>query len=254
MHLAENRSVRLFVALAGFLFVDALIAEFVGVKIFSLEQTLGAGDFNWHIFGIQGTLTFTSGVLFWPLVFVLTDLVNEYYGLKGVRLISWLAVIFISWAFIAAYVAISLAPAPFWIESNAALGVPDIQHAYAQIFGQGMWTIVGSLLAFLVGQLVDVTVFHRIRRMTGEKYMWLRATASTAVSQLFDSFIVLYVAFVLGPQHWPVPQFLAVGTVNYAYKMLAAVAMIPVLYIVHGLVRRYLGHAEVERLRAEAAR
>ncbi|MEP7313603.1 MAG: VUT family protein, partial [Pseudomonadota bacterium] len=66
MHLAENRSVRLFVALAGFLFIDALIAEFVGVKIFSLEQTLGTGDFNWHIFGIQGTLTFTSGVLFWP--------------------------------------------------------------------------------------------------------------------------------------------------------------------------------------------
>jgi len=171
-----------------------------------------------------------------------------------VRLISWLAVIFISWAFLAAYIAISLSPAPFWIESNAALGVPDIQHAYAQIFGQGMWTIVGSLIAFLVGQLVDVTIFHRIRRVTGEKYMWLRATGSTAVSQLFDSFIVLYVAFVLGPQHWPVPQFLAVGTVNYTYKMLAAVAMIPVLYLVHVCVRRYLGHDEVERLRAEAAR
>ena len=254
MHLAENRSVRLFVALAGFLFIDALIAEFVGVKIFSLEHTLGANDFHWQIFGIQGTLTFTSGVLFWPFVFVLTDLVNEYYGLKGVRLISWLAVIFISWAFLAAYIAISLSPAPFWIESNAALGVPDIQHAYAQIFGQGMWTIVGSLIAFLVGQLVDVTIFHRIRRVTGERYMWLRATGSTAVSQLFDSFIVLYVAFVLGPQHWPVPQFLAVGTLNYTYKMLAAVAMIPVLYLVHVCVRRYLGHDEIERLRAEAAR
>lgn len=254
MHLAENRSVRLFIALAGFLFIDALIAEFVGVKIFSLEHTLGVGDFNWQLFGISGTLTFTSGVLFWPLVFVLTDLVNEYYGLKGVRLISWLAVIFISWAFFAAYIAISLAPAPFWIQSNAALGVPDVQNAYAQIFGQGMWTIVGSLLAFLVGQLVDVTVFHRIRRATGEKYMWLRATGSTVISQLFDSFIVLYVAFVLGPQHWPVSQFLAVGTVNYLYKMIAAVAMIPVLYLVHGVVDRYLGHKEVERLRAEAAR
>jgi len=82
----------------------------------------------------------------------------------------------------------------------------------------------------------------------------LRATGSTAVSQLFDSFIVLYVAFVLGPQHWPVPQFLAVGTVNYAYKMLAAVAMIPVLYLVHALVRRYLGAARVEQMRNEAAR
>jgi uncharacterized integral membrane protein (TIGR00697 family) len=131
--------------------------------------------------------------------------------------------------------------------------VPDIQKAYALIFGQGMWTIVGSIIAFLVGQLVDVMIFHRIRRLTGERWMWLRATGSTVISQLFDSFIVLYIAFVLGPQHWPVSQFLAVGTVNYLYKMLAAVAMIPVLYLVHLGVRRYLGREETERLRNEAA-
>jgi hypothetical protein len=254
MHLADNRSVRLFVALAGFFVTDALIAEFVGVKIFSLEATLGLPDYNWSLFGISGTLTFTSGVLYWPFVFILTDLINEYYGLRGVRLVSWLAVLFISWAFIAAYLAIGLAPAPFWVQSNAQLGVPDIQHAYAQIFGQGMWTIGGSLTAFLVGQLVDVTVFRRIRRVTGERLLWLRATGSTAVSQLFDSFLVLYIAFVIGPQHWPVPQFLAVGTVNYLYKMLAAVVTIPLLYLVHVGVRRYLGREEIERLREEAAR
>jgi hypothetical protein len=117
-----------------------------------------------------------------------------------------------------------------------------------------MWTIVGSVTAFLVGQLVDVTIFHRIRAVTGERWMWLRATGSTAISQLFDSFIVLYIAFVIGPQHWPVSQFLAVGTVNYLYKMLAAVAMIPLLYLVHVLVDRYLGHERTEQLRDEAAR
>jgi uncharacterized integral membrane protein (TIGR00697 family) len=254
MHLAENRSVRLFIALACFFVTDALLAEFVGVKIFSLERTLGMSDVHWSLFGISGTLNFTSGVLYWPIVFILTDIINEYYGLKGVRFVSWLAVAFISWAFIAAYIAISLAPAPFWIESNAQLGVPDIQHAYAQIFGQGMWTIGGSLIAFLVGQLVDVAVFHRIRDATGERWLWLRATGSTAVSQLFDSFLVLYVAFVLGPQHWPTSQFLAVGTVNYLYKMLAALMTIPLLYVAHGLIRRYLGRAEADRMEAEAAR
>jgi uncharacterized integral membrane protein (TIGR00697 family) len=116
-----------------------------------------------------------------------------------------------------------------------------------------MWTIVGSITAFLVGQLVDVTVFHRIRAVTGERWMWLRATGSTAVSQLFDSFIVLYIAFVIGPQHWPVSQFLAVGIVNYLYKMLAATVMIPALYLVHAGVRRYLGVAQVEQLRHAAA-
>ncbi len=252
-HLADHRATRLFLALAGFFVTDALLAEFVGVKIFSLERTLGIADFQWSLLGVSGSLSFTAGVIYWPLVFVLTDLINEYFGRRGVRLVSWLAVAFISWSFLAAYLAIRLAPAPFWVEANAELGVADIQLAYSLIFGQGMWTIAGSVVAFLIGQLIDVTVFHRIRRLTGERWMWLRATGSTAVSQLFDSFIVLYIAFVLGPQHWPTAQFLAVGTVNYAYKMLAAVAMIPMLYLVHAGVRRYLGRTEVERLRREAA-
>ncbi|MBK6674476.1 MAG: queuosine precursor transporter [Proteobacteria bacterium] len=252
-HLASHRSARLFLALAGFFITDALLAEFVGVKIFSLERTLGIDDVHWSLLGASGTLSFTAGVIYWPLVFILTDIINEYFGLRGVRLVSWLAVAFISWAFLCAYIAISLAPAPFWVDSNAALGVPDIQKAFALIFGQGMWTIVGSIVAFLVGQLIDVTVFQKIRALTGERWMWLRATGSTAVSQLFDSFIVLYIAFVLGPQHWPVSQFLAVGTVNYLYKMLAAVLTIPLLYLVHAGVRRYLGAEETERLRREAA-
>ena len=254
MHLADLRAVRLFIALAGFFIADALVAEFIGPKIFSLEGTLGLADFHWSLLGVQGTLTFTAGVMFWPFVFILTDVINEYFGLRGVRLVSWLAVALISWAFFAAWVAIQLAPAPFWIQSNQALGVPDIQNAYAQIFGQGMWTIAGSLVAFLIGQLVDVSVFHRIRSVTGERWIWLRATGSTVVSQLFDSFVVLYIAFVLGPQHWPIKQFLAVGTVNYLYKMLAAVVMIPVLYLVHGLVHRYLGDEQAERLKHDAAR
>ena len=110
------------------------------------------------------------------------------------------------------------------------------------MFGQGLWTIGGSVIAFLIGQLIDVAVFHRIRRATGERHVWLRATGSTAVSQLVDSFVVLYIAFVLGPQHWPISLFLAVSTVNYAYKMLAAIALIPLIYLMrradHGLSRR----------------
>ena len=89
--------------------------------------------------------------------------------------------------------------------------------------------------------------------MTGDRHVWLRATGSTAVSQLLDSFVVLYIAFVLGPQHWPVAQFLAVGTVNYVYKMLAAVAMIPLLYVARNAIKAYLGADESARLRNEAA-
>jgi uncharacterized integral membrane protein (TIGR00697 family) len=112
---------------------------------------------------------------------------------------------------------------------------------------------MGSVVAFLIGQLIDVAVFHRIRRATGEKLVWLRATGSTAVSQFIDSFVVLYIAFVLGPQQWPIPQFLAVGTVNYLYKLGAAIALIPLLYLARGWIKAYLGEAEAARLRDEAA-
>ena len=253
MRTTDHRANRLFIFLAGFFLTNALIAEFVGVKIFSLEATLGAPPFAWSLFGISGTLNFTAGVLLWPFVFIMTDVINEYFGVRGVRLISWMAVGFIAYAFLAAYAAISLAPASFWVDVNASMGVPDIQKAYAQIFGQGLWTIGGSIIAFLIGQLIDVVIYHRILRATGDRHVWLRATASTAVSQLLDSFIVLYIAFVIGPQHWSIPQFLAVGTVNYIYKMSAAIGLIPLLYIARSGIRGYLGHAEAERLQHEAA-
>ncbi|MFM7432599.1 MAG: queuosine precursor transporter [Gammaproteobacteria bacterium] len=252
MHLSDQRATRLFVVLAGFFLTNAILAEFVGVKIFSLEATLGISPIEWSLLGVSGTLNFTAGVLVWPIVFVMTDVINEYYGVKGVRLISWVAVGFIAYAFMVAYVSIGLAPAGFWVEANRDLGVPDIQHAYAQVFGQGLWTIIGSIVAFLIGQLVDITVFRRIRAVTGEKLIWLRATGSTAVSQLIDSFVVLYIAFVLGPQKWPIPQFLAVGMVNYSYKMLTAIAMIPLLYLARRMIKSYLGDAETERLKSLA--
>jgi uncharacterized integral membrane protein (TIGR00697 family) len=253
VNIIDQKGTRLFIVLAGFFVTNALMAEFVGVKIFSLEASLGTEPVQWSLFGIQGTLSFTAGVLLWPFVFILTDIINEYFGVRGVRFISWVAVLFIAYAFVTAYVAIGLAPADFWVSSNAALGVPDVQHAYALIFGQGLWTIAGSIVAFLIGQLVDVLVFHRIRRVTGERYVWLRATASTAVSQILDSFVVLYIAFVLGPQRWPVAQFLAVGTVNYVYKLAAAIALIPLLYLMRRAIESWLGAEAARAMREHAA-
>ena len=251
--LLGSRSTRLFVLLTAFFVGNAVVAEFVGVKIFALESTLGLPPFGWNLFGQTGSLSFTAGVLLWPIVFVMTDVVNEYYGRRGVRFISFLAAGLICYAFVFAYLAIHLAPAAWWVTVNDERGVPDMQAAFANVFGQGLWTIGGSLVAFLVGQLIDVGVFQRIRRLTGERWIWLRATGSTAVSQLVDSFVVLYIAFVLGPQQWPVPLFLAVGTVNYLYKLGAAIALIPAIYLMRRLIERYLGAADARRLKAEAA-
>ena len=237
----------------AFFVVNAVLAEFIGVKIFALEDTLGVNPFEWNLFGQSGSLNFTAGTLLWPIVFIMTDTVNEYYGQRGVRFISWLAVGLILYGFVFAFAAIHLAPAGWWIGAAQSQGVPDQQAAFAAIFGQGLWTIGGSVIAFLLGQLIDVSVFHKIRRSTGPRLVWLRATGSTAISQLVDSFVVLYIAFVIGPQHWSLSLFFAVGTLNYAYKMLAALALIPLLYLARGLIHRYLGHAQAERMMQAAA-
>ena len=249
-----NRAQKLFVVLAAFFVANAVLAEFIGVKIFALEDTLGLKPFEWNLFGQSGSLNFTAGTLLWPIVFILTDTVNEYYGKRGVRFISWLAVGLILYGFAFAFAAIHLAPANWWVGVAQDQGVPDYQAAFAAVFGQGLWTIWGSVIAFLVGQLIDVGIFHRIRRATGERHVWLRATGSTAVSQFVDSFVVLYIAFVIGPQHWPMGLFLAVGTLNYAYKMSAALALIPLLYAMRRGIQAYLGPAEAARLREDAAR
>jgi uncharacterized integral membrane protein (TIGR00697 family) len=249
----SSRTTRLFMLLTAFFVGNAIVAEFVGVKIFALEKTFGLEPFGWNLFGQTGSLSFTAGVLIWPIVFIMTDVINEYFGKRGVRFISFAAAGMISYAFLFAYAAIHLAPADWWVTVNESRGVPDMQAAYNAVFGQGLWTIGGSLTAFLVGQVIDVGIYHRIRIATGERWIWLRATGSTVFSQFVDSFVVLYIAFVLGPQHWPISLFLAVGTVNYIYKMVMAVALSPLIYVARAQIERYVGPQEAERLKREAA-
>jgi hypothetical protein len=249
----ENRAARLFLVLGGFFLTNALMAEFIGVKIFSLERTLGGEPLRLRLWS-EEPLSFqlTAGVVLWPFVFVMTDIVNEYFGRRGVRLLSILAAILIAYAFAMVALAIQVVPADFWIGSQSKAGVPDMQAAFRAVFGQGQNIIVGSLLAFLIGQLVDVLVFQRIKRWTGERWIWLRATGSTVVSQLLDSFVVLFVAFYLY-QGWSLRLVLSIGVVNYAYKFLMAVALTPVLYLVHRLVERYLGASLAAEMRRAAS-
>ncbi len=245
----SQKATRLFVILGGFFVTNALVAEFIGVKIFALEDTMGWEPMNWNLFGTSGSLMFTAGVLLWPIVFIMTDIINEYYGQRGVRLLSYITAALISYAFIMVFLAMQLAPADWWVKVGSEQGVPDMQLAFSSIFGQSNWIIVASLVAFLIGQLVDALVFHRVRVIAGEGRIWLRATVSTLVSQLIDSFVVLYIAFVLGPQQWPINRFLAIGTVNYGYKVFMAIALIPALYAVHYAIDRYLGEKEAAKLR-----
>ena len=133
MHLLEDRATRLFVLLAAFFCANAVLAEFIGVKIFALEATLGLAPLHWNLLGQSGSLDFTAGTVIWPIVFIMTDTVNEYFGKRGVRMISWLAAALVAYGFLFAWIAIHLAPASWWVGAAQAQGVPDYQAAYAAI-------------------------------------------------------------------------------------------------------------------------
>ncbi|MBS1759958.1 MAG: queuosine precursor transporter [Bacteroidetes bacterium] len=251
-NILRDKPTKLFLGISAFFVANALIAECIGGKIFSLEEVFGLNPANISLFGHSGlSFTLTCGVLLWPLEFIITDLVNEYYGPKAVKRISYTAVILISYAFIMFYVSMSTPAAGWWITSKTAEGVPDMQAAYTGIFGQGMWIILGSLVAFLVSQFVDVFVFHKIKKVTGDKKIWLRATGSTIVSQLIDSFVVLAIAFKLG-NNWPWTQVLAIGCVNYIYKFTMAVLLTPLIYIAEKRIEKYLGHEVAAKMKREA--
>lgn len=254
----------LFIILAGFFVSNAMIAEFIGVKVFSLEASLGFDPFQMDILGFEDLgFNLTAGVLLWPIVFVMTDIINDYYGVKGVRLLSILAAVLISYGFLMFLMGIGLEPAGFWPTSHIppdaspaeiaeiTSKVGDYDYAFRVVFGQGLWIIIGSLIAFLVGQLLDAYVFKAIKRYTGDKGIWLRATGSTLISQFIDSYIVLFVAFFIGG-NWSLPQVLAIGTVNYLFKFVVAIVLIPALYGVHFLIEKYLGKEVAVQLRKKA--
>ena len=248
----KDKSTKLFLGITAFFVANALIAECIGGKIFSLEGVLGIPPANLTLFGQSGlSFNLTCGVLLWPLEFVITDIVNEYYGPKAVRRISITAVSLIVYAFLMFYLAMRIAPAAFWVGSKVESGVPSMQTAFEAIFGQGMWIILGSLIAFLVSQFIDVIIFHKIKKVTGEKMPWLRATGSTVVSQLVDSFVVLVIAFKLG-NNWSWSFVMAVCVVNYMYKFSMALLLTPVIGFAEGRIEKYLGHEKAKQMKLAA--
>jgi uncharacterized integral membrane protein (TIGR00697 family) len=188
----------------------------------------------------------------------MTDIINEYYGSRGVRFLSYLTVGLISYAFLMFTAAIQLSPSEYF---TIGQGIGNADHAFRGIFGQGLWIILGSIVAFLIGQLIDVLVFHRIKRATGDKRIWLRATGSTVVSQLVDSFVVLFIAFYVGTRisegqgtPWTLHQILVTGTGNYLYKLVAAILLTPLIYLIRGRIENYLGKDLSSQMKRSAMR
>lgn len=207
----------LLLILSGFFITNAVVAELISSKLIQL-----------------GPFTTIVGILPWPLVFLATDVVNEFYGPKVVRRLSFITSGLIGYAFFVVFAALTL---------PAAEGSPASDEVFRQAFGQSLTVIIGSITAFLFSQLLDVTVFWYIRKLTGGRFIWLRATGSTLISQVIDSYIVLGIGFYL-PGTFTFSEYMSIGWDNYSLKILVALGLTPFIYLSHIWMKKYVGHTE----------
>ena len=215
----------LYLVLGGFFVSNALLGEVLGGKLIQV-----------------GPFTMSMGVVVWPVVFLTTDLINEYFGKPGVRRLTLLTVGLILYAFLVILVALQI---------PAARISPVSDEAFRNVFGQSLWIIVGSVTAFLISQLVDVVVFWVFRDRTRGRHLWLRATGSTAISQLIDTFVILAIAFWL-PGKISTRDFWGLALLNYSYKLGIAILLTPLIYAAHHAIDGFLGEREASKLMTEA--
>jgi uncharacterized integral membrane protein (TIGR00697 family) len=210
----QSKKDTVYVVLAGIFITNAVVAELIGGKLIQV-----------------GSAVMSIGILPWPIVFITTDLINDYFGEKGVRKLSLITASLIAYTFVILYLAMQI---PAVDGKNL---VTDAQ--FKGVFGQSMWIIVGSITAFLVSQLIDVTIFHFVKNRTGNKMIWLRSTGSTVISQLFDSFIVLGIAFWMTGK-MTTEVFITSAFTGYFVKLIIAILMTPLIYLGHYLIRNYI--------------
>lgn len=213
-----GRSDRLLFVL-GAIFVTCLVVSDIigGAKLVELGRV---GD--WPV-------VISVGMLAFPLTFVLTDLLNEFYGPRVARFVT--------------YVGLGMLLVTFTILVVAG-ALPQAAHSpypaewFARIFGSSLRLIVASLTAYVVGQLLDIFVFATLKRWAGGRYIWLRATGSTVISQAVDTLVVQFINFggVL-----PVEEIGSLAANSYVIKFVVALAMTPLIYLGHGLIGRVFG-------------
>ena len=240
----KNKLNNIFIILTGIFITNAIIAEILGTKIFD--------------FSFLKNFSLSVGVLIWPIVFITTDIINEYFGKSGVKKISYFTIILILYVFLIVFLSTKLTPNTYWLNINSTdnSGNPfDIDYAYNTIFLQSTGIIIGSVFAFLIAQLLDVFIFQKIKKITKGKFIWLRATGSTLISQLIDSFVVLTIAFYfLAPdgKEWSINQVFVVGFDNYTFKFFVAIIITPLIYLAHYLIDSYLGNDLADKAKEQA--
>lgn len=234
---ALSRPQKLYVVCAAVFLTALVIAEATASKFFTAFDL----PVPISILGVEFTsVVMTAGVIAFPITFIVTDLMNEYFGKPGIRFVTFVGMAMIVFEFV-------LLQAAMAVPTASISPVPE--EAFDTVFGATGRVIFGSLVAYLVGQLADITLFHWLRRLTDGRHLWLRATGSTFGSQFLDTAIVLSVAFA---GQLAIGEIAAITLFNYGYKLAIAVAITPLIYAAHWTMDWYLGDDLAEALIEQA--
>ncbi|MGZ3425875.1 MAG: queuosine precursor transporter [Polyangia bacterium] len=225
---------RLYVYLCAIFLTALLIGDTIGSKLFTVAIPFGFTTLH---------ATLSVGAIWFPITFLLTDVINEFYGSAGARFVTFVGFFMAIFAFVAIFVARLIPAASF---------SPVPQAAFENVLGNANRIFIASLVAYLVGQLVDIAIFQSAKRLTQSRHIWLRSTGSTLISQLVDTLIVTYIAFY---GKISTAQLHQAATTSYVVKVLLAVGLTPVIYALHALIHRRMHleehPADVERVHVE---
>lgn len=210
----QSKKDTVFLILTGIFITNAVVAELIGGKLIQI-----------------GPFIMSLGILPWPIVFITTDIINEHFGKDGVKKLSFITAGLIAYCILILFIGTKI---PAFITKET---VNDEQ--FYAVFGQGMFIMVASIIAFLISQLIDVSIFWFLRNKTGKKMIWLRSTGSTLISQLIDSFIVSGIAFWLTGKI-TTNQYFNMSITGYSFKLILAIALTPLIYLAHHLIEKYL--------------
>jgi uncharacterized integral membrane protein (TIGR00697 family) len=211
-----------------FRYYDFVMAAFVAILL--LSNVLGAGKVAEVVLPGVGPWPFGAGILFFPLSYIIGDVLTEVYGYARARRVIWAG--FIATAFMAfmSWVVVALPPAPSWTN----------QAAYETVFGQVPRIVLASMIAFWAGEFVNAYVLARMKIWTGGKHLWTRTIGSTLVGQGVDSLLFYPLAF-WGAEGWTTDLVITVLFTQWALKVGWEVLLTPVTYVVVSGLKRVEG-------------
>jgi uncharacterized integral membrane protein (TIGR00697 family) len=229
-----------YVTLTSIFITCLIVADVIGVKLFDIALPF-------EILG-KTNIEHTCGMLTFPITFVIGDIINEYYGPNAAKRTVYLGLAMSIFVFLIL---------------NIAQGMPYLdkpfnisKESFDQIFGSAKLMYIASVSAYLVGSLSDIWLFGVIKRATKGKLLWLRATGSTVISQILDSFVVSYIAFslgkaVTGQTPATIEEVLNIASTGYGLKFALSVAMLPALYVLKSVMTQKFGLTPLPAERAD---